>query len=498
MNKLALTLAFLALATSITIAQHLYLSPDSTCLQRMEYQANSAANSYISYTAKLGTGTVLIMDVGAENPLLMRSRPDKVFECRNFAPTPDEVERLNKGVLKLTLLKHVGDALQAIDVQKVTLVQRQGSRVVFYSSDAAFAFSPDSLSSGNNLAFGNSPLQVFLEGIVRTQCADGYIFRKKSEPTATSYKEWVYLPAIGIVEKNSILPGSLATSEKRTSLRLDKIDGTPWSNVLTAYCDDLQAAYYDGRPSGQKTGSDYSDLVPGNQPATSGTAPSADDCKPSDVPGLHIVQKGETLYGISRRYGIPLDDLRKWNGLLTSDLISLCQQLYVTDPATLRETPATTAPTTSVPPATAQQPSAGTSSWQKAAEYHTVRPGETVPMLAYAYGYTEERFRKMNGLSPAETIVPGQRLRTSDCVCPPAAGSAALSDGTGAAPASEPKPEEKAEDVFYQPVKVHLVQKSDTLYSIAKQYNTTPERILELNGMTKGDKIKVNQKLYVQ
>ncbi len=29
----------------------------------------------------------------------------------------------------------------------------------------------------------------------------------------------------------------------------------------------------------------------------------------------HVVQRGETLYSISERYGIPLADLRKWNKL---------------------------------------------------------------------------------------------------------------------------------------------------------------------------------------
>lgn len=39
--------------------------------------------------------------------------------------------------------------------------------------------------------------------------------------------------------------------------------------------------------------------------------------KPEEVQGskpkVHVVQQGETLYGISRKYGISLDDLKKWN-----------------------------------------------------------------------------------------------------------------------------------------------------------------------------------------
>jgi hypothetical protein len=45
-------------------------------------------------------------------------------------------------------------------------------------------------------------------------------------------------------------------------------------------------------------------------------------------PTIHVVKPGETLYRISRRYGVKLDTLRKWNKL-PDDIIEVGQKLIV-------------------------------------------------------------------------------------------------------------------------------------------------------------------------
>jgi LysM repeat protein len=44
---------------------------------------------------------------------------------------------------------------------------------------------------------------------------------------------------------------------------------------------------------------------------------------------VHVVQKGETIYGISRKYGIPADQLLKLNKLGPKDPIKPGQQLVL-------------------------------------------------------------------------------------------------------------------------------------------------------------------------
>jgi LysM repeat protein len=50
------------------------------------------------------------------------------------------------------------------------------------------------------------------------------------------------------------------------------------------------------------------------------------DTKPGS--NIHVVKPGETLYRISRRYGVKIDTLRKWNKL-PDDIIEVGQKLIV-------------------------------------------------------------------------------------------------------------------------------------------------------------------------
>ena len=63
--------------------------------------------------------------------------------------------------------------------------------------------------------------------------------------------------------------------------------------------------------------------------------PSTDP--PSVTPGIqkgvHEVKAGESLYGISRQYGVSLDELKRWNNLDGNDL-KVGQLLFVEPPAT--------------------------------------------------------------------------------------------------------------------------------------------------------------------
>ena len=61
-------------------------------------------------------------------------------------------------------------------------------------------------------------------------------------------------------------------------------------------------------------------------PAVSGVAESATGSVRS--PTIHVVKPGETLYRISRKYGVTVDKVRKWNKL-PDDIIEVGQKLIV-------------------------------------------------------------------------------------------------------------------------------------------------------------------------
>jgi LysM repeat protein len=80
------------------------------------------------------------------------------------------------------------------------------------------------------------------------------------------------------------------------------------------------------------------------------TAPSAESSKDK----FHVVQVSQTLYSISKQYGISVDQLKSWNNLKTNE-ISVGQKLMVgkslahTDAAKVKGVPATTTEQTNAP-----------------------------------------------------------------------------------------------------------------------------------------------------
>jgi LysM repeat protein len=98
----------------------------------------------------------------------------------------------------------------------------------------------------------------------------------------------------------------------------------------------------------------------------------------ADPETIHIVQRGETLSSIARRYGVTVAALMAANGLTTTT-IYVGQRLLI--------------------------PSGGSTP----GTYHVVQRGETLFSISRRYGVTVQAIRAANGLT-SNTIYVGQRL----------------------------------------------------------------------------------------
>lgn len=144
-----------------------------------------------------------------------------------------------------------------------------------------------------------------------------------------------------------------------------------------------------------------------------------------------IVERGETLETISRRYGVPVAAIMEANNITSPALVHPGQHLVVPrrrGPVAAVSPPpqtriATTAPAAPVgPPRTALAPSAGV---------HIVAPGETLHSIARTYG------KSVLALAKANNIAPDTMVRIGDRIVIPNMGAAASTPPAPAMPRAE-------------------------------------------------------------
>lgn len=121
---------------------------------------------------------------------------------------------------------------------------------------------------------------------------------------------------------------------------------------------------------------------------------------------IHRVGQKETLYSIAKQYSVTVEDLKSWNNLSNAGL-NLGQELLIKDKKADVRVVETKLPETKLPES-------------KSGNRHTVAKGETMYSIARAYGITVSQLKDWNSLSTndlklgAEIIVaaPGTQITT--------------------------------------------------------------------------------------
>lgn len=133
-------------------------------------------------------------------------------------------------------------------------------------------------------------------------------------------------------------------------------------------------------------------LTVGQQLKIPGAAP-ATDTGTSTTTGstaIYVVQSGDTLAAIARRFGTTTAELVRLNGLADPDRLSIGQQLKVPSSGSGTE------------------PATGGASGQQ--QTHVVAAGETLLKIAQRYGVTVKAIQDANNLPDPDRIYVGQKL----------------------------------------------------------------------------------------
>ena len=181
--------------------------------------------------------------------------------------------------------------------------------------------------------------------------------------------------------------------------------------------------------------------------------------------GYYTVKAGDTLYGISRKFGMSLSQLISVNGISASSLIVPGQ--------TLRVSGGTTTSTVVKTNTTSSRTSGGN---------YLVQPGDTLYSIARRSGMSLNSLLTLNGLSQSSVIYPGQSLTIS-----PTDSRVA----TNSSYTSNPLASGVSTSVTY------TVQAGDTLYGIARRSGMSLNALLSLNGLSQSSVIHPGQTLSV-
>lgn len=215
-----------------------------------------------------------------------------------------------------------------------------------------------------------------------------------------------------------------------------------------------------------------------------------EDDEPDNIlayPEYHVVAAGESMYGIAKKYGITVEQVKEWNNLPDYS-VSVGQKLVVYDNTTTVEE--------EVPLETEIE----NNKRDETVIYHTVVAGETLYGVARQYNVSVNDIRKWNpGMD--DMLKTGQKLVIGkvDKPTPPDENDV---------PKPAPKPEPVPTPAPEQPkptqpeapkttgTQYHTVEPGQTLYAISRMYNVTVEQLTQWNNLT-STSINVGQKLIV-
>ncbi len=272
--------------------------------------------------------------------------------------------------------------------------------------------------------------------------------------------------------------------------------GIPFTGKCNGY------AYRNGIIIGRET--DYPDLE--NNTGSSPNNPNTSNpggCDKKSVPGLHVVQPGETLNQIARFYNLSVAQLKEWNNL-ASDFIRPCKEL-------------TTSPLNYFDSSGKSNINRGPSDYDNydvrnaAGDFYVVQPGDNLAGIAQRYGFTEEKLREINQMKNWETVKVGQHLKIRD-----------RADGFGTREygnirsvkdysetplndllfpekksISQPDEENIPNPMENNTITQHVVKKGENLYRISQEYGLTVNELKQLNGLT-SNTIFPNQTLKIR
>ncbi|MBL6837927.1 MAG: LysM peptidoglycan-binding domain-containing protein [Puniceicoccaceae bacterium] len=192
----------------------------------------------------------------------------------------------------------------------------------------------------------------------------------------------------------------------------------------------------------------------------------------------YTVKKGDNLWTIARRSNVSLNELYAANGLDTTSILSIGQELQI-------PVEGSTATVTAPSPDTYQP----TSFNQGSTEY-MVKRGDSLSKIANQFDTSVRAIKAANGLS-------SDLIRVGDKLLVPVSSNTGISSAMSAAPSDSISSSPTAPSFSTSGARTHTVKSGEYPGKIASQYGMTTDELLALNGITDPRKLQVGKVLKV-
>jgi LysM repeat protein len=193
-------------------------------------------------------------------------------------------------------------------------------------------------------------------------------------------------------------------------------------------------------------------------------SPSASTAGATGQTSSYTVVAGDTLQTIAARFGTTAEAIAQLNSLPDPNSLTLGQKLQI--PA------AGSAAAAAGGAAAGDTRTAGQSA--SATSTYAVQAGDTLGKIAQRFGTTVAELQRLNKITNPDVLTLGQKL-----IVPGSSGGAAVAVPTGGQGRS------------------YVVQRGDTLLSIARRFGLTVKQLQAANNISNPDRIAVGQKLII-